>query len=336
MKTLKKLYLDHQGKVSDKWLLYLEEYDRLFSSYRDKEITLLEIGVQNGGSLELWCKYFPKAKKLIGCDINPECERLNYDDPRVSIVVGDANNPITKSKILNMSSEFDIIIDDGSHLSGDIVKSFAHYFDCLKNEGMYIAEDLHCSYWNEFNGGLYYPSSSIAFFKKLFDIVNIEHWGVDKNVNQFLRVFAQKYCVKFNNETLLKIHSIEIMNSLCAIRKKDDDNNVLGKRIISGSDEGIVDGHLGGQLPDLKFDQSTNAWSTLEISPEDQYENLKSELSARNEQLAMMLNSRSWRMTSPLRVAGGYGRKIRSKYWQIREAIKTYGLLAFFKKSFRV
>jgi len=62
MKTLQELYRLHAGKVSDKWSLYLDEYDRLLTPYRDKPIRLLEIGIQNGGSLEIWDEFSPMPK----------------------------------------------------------------------------------------------------------------------------------------------------------------------------------------------------------------------------------------------------------------------------------
>ena len=77
-KTLRELYAEHAGKVSDKWALYLREYDRLFNDYRHQPIRLLEIGVQNGGSLEIWDQYFSNAVCLLGCDINPDCSKLQY------------------------------------------------------------------------------------------------------------------------------------------------------------------------------------------------------------------------------------------------------------------
>lgn len=89
--TLRQLYEQHQGKVSDKWSIYLAEYDRLFSYYRSQPVRMLEIGIQNGGSLEVWSKYFRFAERLVGCDINPDCAKLIYDDPRISVIVGDAN-----------------------------------------------------------------------------------------------------------------------------------------------------------------------------------------------------------------------------------------------------
>ena len=156
-KTLTEIYEEHTGKVSDKWPLYLSEYDRIFKGYRTQPIKILEIGIQNGGSLEIWPKFFPNGKKFIGCDINPNCAKLQFEDPRIKLVIGDANTNKTQNDILQHSSEFDIVIDDGSHLSSHIIKSFARYFPILLDGGVYVAEDLHCSYWVDYEGGLLDP-----------------------------------------------------------------------------------------------------------------------------------------------------------------------------------
>ena len=105
---------------------------------RDSPVRLLEIGVQNGGSLDIWSQFFPNAEAIVGCDINPDCERLTYDDPRISVIVGDANDPQTQQRILQLSGQFDIVVDDGSHQSSDIVKTFALYFPLLAG-----GRDLH-------------------------------------------------------------------------------------------------------------------------------------------------------------------------------------------------
>nr|MBP9087896.1 class I SAM-dependent methyltransferase [Kofleriaceae bacterium] len=134
--TLRQLYEQHQGKVSDKWSIYLAEYDRLFSYYRSQPVRMLEIGIQNGGSLEVWSKYFRFAERLVGCDINPDCAKLIYDDPRISVIVGDANADHSAEQVFACSEKFDIIIDDGSHTSSDIVRSFARYFPSIVDGGM--------------------------------------------------------------------------------------------------------------------------------------------------------------------------------------------------------
>ena len=213
-KTHSQLHSEHVGKLSDKWALYLTEYDRAFSEYRDSPVRLLEIGIQNGGSLEIWSKYFLNGVKFVGCDINPKCSRLQFDDSRISVVIGDANADGTQKAILNHSPEFDIVIDEGSHVSSDIVKSFVKYFTKIVDGGVYIAEDLHCSYWQEYEGGLYDPFSSISFFKALADIINFEHWGVDKSREELLNGFSSKYGLVISNELLERVHSVVFINSV--------------------------------------------------------------------------------------------------------------------------
>ena len=241
-KTLKRLFQDHQGKISDKWSLYLDEWDRLFNPYRDQKINLLEIGVQNGGSLEVWGRYFLKAVKIVGCDIDKKCEHLRYDDPRIAVIVGDANSDDCESKILQQALMFDIILDDGSHKTSDILRSFARYFPHLTDGGIYVVEDLHCSYWDYFEGGLYNPLSAMAFFKRLTDVLNHEHWRNNQTRGSFLTKFGQEFGVKFDEFDLTRIHAIEFVNSLCIIRKLTPDKNVLGERIIVGTGEDITTG----------------------------------------------------------------------------------------------
>ena len=164
MKLLKDLYQNHSGKVSDKWTIYLNEYEDKLSQYQKLPIKFFEIGILNGGSLEIFSKYFLNAELILGCDIDKKCKELHFVEPNIKLVVGDVNNEKIKNEIIR-HAKFDIILDDGSHNSDDIVKTFCNYFNYLKNEGLYIIEDLHCSYWREHRGGLFYPTSSINFFK---------------------------------------------------------------------------------------------------------------------------------------------------------------------------
>ncbi len=238
--SLKQLFKDHQGKLSDKWSLYLDEWDRLFDPYCLRQINLLEIGIQNGGSLEVWGKYFQNALKIIGCDIDEKCGQLRFVDPRISVIVGDANSDITESVILKRSPLFDIIIDDGSHISSNVVRSFARYFPHLVDGGIYVVEDLHSSYWDNFGGGLHNPLSAMSFFKRLTDILNFEHWRNSQTRNNSLAKFSAEYGVNFEDLTLSRIHSIEFINSLCIIVASSPDENILGERVVSGNVEEVT------------------------------------------------------------------------------------------------
>ena len=333
-KTLKEYYEEHKGKVADKWSLYLAEYERIFHDYQNRPLRLLEIGVQNGGSLEVWARYFPKAKILVGCDINMDCSHLSYEDPRITIVVGDANSDATQTAILGYGSTFDVIIDDGSHFSSDVVKSFVRYFPYLADSGVFVAEDLHCSYWQEYEGGLFDPFSSMSFFKHLADIVNQEHWGVERKSTEILRGHFIKYGIQIDEEVLKHLHSVEFVNSICIIRKSKPERNRLGPRFIAGSEEQVVPGRLNlhsnqGQIPD----QKNNVWNTpiyesdenlmtfvkeMDICKnsitdlnctitalEGKIATLSQTVSNREDQITALYNSKSWRITRPMRIVLG-------------------------------
>lgn len=269
--SLKSIYAEHRGKVSDKWSIYLDEYDRLFQHYRDEPIRLLEIGIQNGGSLEIWSKFFSKAEKLVGSDINPACMELQFEDPRIGVVVADANTDEAEQRILELSGHFDVIVDDGSHQSRDIVRSFARYFKHLNDGGLYVTEDLHCSYWQDFEGGIFQPYSSIAFFKRLADTVNHEHWGIDKTRSEILRSFDRKYDTRLDEVVLAHIHSIEFVNSMCIIKKARPAENALGTRIVTGTlalvEQRVLP--LNGSRS-AQPNQSTNPWSTRYLPIEEE------------------------------------------------------------------
>lgn len=258
---------------------------------------MLEIGVQNGGSLELWSKYFKSGKKFVGCDCNEKLLNLSFKDPRIDIVVGDVNTLVIKNKIHKCSNSYDLIIDDGSHISSDIIKSFILYFPMLMDEGIYIIEDLHCSYWQEYEGGLFYPLSSVEFLKKLIDLINYEHWGVDKKITDHLESFTSLYGIEIKDDILEQIHSIEFINSLCVIKKKDKKFNKLSKRFIVGNDMQVEPSIYRFKNQYSKpLSQIKNSCSDLKSFPMGFKEKIE-ELASKDQELAALRNSFSWKIT---------------------------------------
>lgn len=280
MKNLKELYQEHHGKASDKWEIYLSSYHEILTPKRETLKNLLEIGVQNGGSLEIWREYFPHAEHVIGCDINPACGELVYNAPAINVIIGDSSTEEVKQKIAAIAPKFDVIIDDGSHRSSDIIKSFLLYFPLVEDDGIYIIEDLHCSYWQDFEGGLYDPYSSMAFLKKLADIPNLEHWGIKRTAEEYLQPFYQHYgCEDWPFSGYDQIHSVMFINSLCIIQKKKTRENKLGVRFIVGEEQSVVGGtkvYDGTQdvMPDQELDEQQNPWSQQIIFPEMEWRKL--------------------------------------------------------------
>lgn len=278
-KTLEQIYAEHTGKVSDKWTIYLSEYERIFSQYRHKPLCLLEIGSQNGGGLEILAKYFQQGCHFVGADININCAKLVFDDARIRVVVGDATTDKVQEEIQGIVSSFEIIIDDGSHRSSDIVKTFARYFPMLLDGGVFIIEDLHCSYWSEFEGGLFDPYSSLAFFRKLTDVINHEFWGIAKHRNSILKGFFSRYEIYIDEETLQHIHSIEFINSMCVIRKMGHVRNILGARLVAGQVETVLPGGLDHRLSFMRAQDQSGNIRAMGLASEDKVIILSTEIS---------------------------------------------------------
>ncbi|MEL7217983.1 MAG: class I SAM-dependent methyltransferase, partial [Pseudomonadota bacterium] len=214
-------------------------YSQLFANYRERRVRILEIGIQNGGSLEVWSKYFPNAVAIVGCDIDEKCRDLVYDDPRISVIVGDANDPKIFAQVCEISDTFDIIIDDGSHISGDIVRAFSRFFPIVSPGGVFVAEDLHCSYWSAFEGGLEDPASALSFFRRLADLTNKEHWGGPLSAADSLSFFADRHGCTFDEMPLLGVSQVAFFNSLAVVHRGTPEDRALGTRIVVGQ-EAIV------------------------------------------------------------------------------------------------
>jgi hypothetical protein len=55
-------YFKSSPKYSIKWSNYFEIYENILKKYINKKITLVEIGVGNGGSLFMWKKFWEKGQ----------------------------------------------------------------------------------------------------------------------------------------------------------------------------------------------------------------------------------------------------------------------------------
>jgi GT2 family glycosyltransferase/SAM-dependent methyltransferase len=183
LERLVTLFFAHDGNVVDKWEQYLSIYASEFARFlkEGKTVRMLEIGVQNGGSLEVWAKYLPAGSEIVGLDIDPAVEKIHFDRP-IKVVVADVND-IERRELLLGAEPFDIIIDDGSHRSDDIVQAFRSLFDKLQPGGVYIVEDLHASYWDGLGGGFRRPGSAIEFFKDTVDSLAIDYFETNAKIS---------------------------------------------------------------------------------------------------------------------------------------------------------
>jgi hypothetical protein len=123
---------------------YLDVYAIYFEPLRHKSLSILEIGVREGASLILWHEFFPRAK-IYGIDIDPACARAPLLSDRMHIAIGDQGDGAFMAGCFP-NVEFDIVIDDGSHINRLTLAAFKSLWSRLKLGGLYCVEDLGCSY----------------------------------------------------------------------------------------------------------------------------------------------------------------------------------------------
>ena len=150
---------------------YTEIYHQYFKEIKHRKIRILEIGIgggentkYGGNSLKMWAKYFPKSE-VLGIDLY---DKSLLDYRRIQTFRGSQ----TDEKFLSQFDNLDIIIDDGSHINEDVIKSFEILFPKLNAGGYYCIEDLENSYWKESGGdetNLLAPNTMMNYFKSLID-----------------------------------------------------------------------------------------------------------------------------------------------------------------------
>jgi cephalosporin hydroxylase len=143
-----RLFFAHRGRPIRKWVHYFGVYEGYLEKYRNKPITMLEIGVSGGGSLELWREYFGPDARIFGIDIDPEC--AHRVSPPNQVRIGSQDDPKFLESVIAEMGVPDIILDDGSHVASHQIASFRVLFPHLKDGGLYIVEDVHTAYWPEF------------------------------------------------------------------------------------------------------------------------------------------------------------------------------------------
>lgn len=135
---------------------YTDIYQSYLESYRAKPVSILEIGLgvlgdrwearivhgrnEGGASLKMWYDYFPKGR-ILGVDVNA-CPHLDND--RIGTFVADQGKVAELQSVIDAAegTEFDVIIDDGSHRPDHQQISLGFLFKFLKSGGLYFIEDL--------------------------------------------------------------------------------------------------------------------------------------------------------------------------------------------------
>jgi hypothetical protein len=217
MPSLEELFDRGTDGRCSKWRHYFEIYERYLSRFKGTPCTYLEIGVSKGGSLEIFQEYLGEKARLVGVDINPECKQ--YERDQVEILIGDQSDGTFMGDVVAAKGPFDIIIDDGGHVSDQQLVSFLTLFPQLKEGGVYIVEDLHTTFWLGFQNSRF-GINFYDFARGLVEKLTLYH--IDQRLfERYNTPMDQRTgSVNFDNFAVNEVHSIHFYDSVIVFEKK--------------------------------------------------------------------------------------------------------------------
>lgn len=184
---------------------YVRWYEQWFSSLRNKPVTLLELGYGGhenpelgGASALMWRDYFPNGKIVV---VDIETKELTPKHNGINFRRGNQADPEFIKSLHAEFGDFDIIIDDASHVSSLTIASIQLLWPMLKPGGVYAVEDTHMAYhshWygnHEANVNPDRPTSTGAptamqYLRRMADDVNFHGCG---DLDLFPREFWRGY-----------------------------------------------------------------------------------------------------------------------------------------------
>lgn len=166
-------FLANPGRLIHKWMHYFDIYHHHFERFRGRPVTIVEFGVYHGGSLQMWKHYFGAGARIVGVDVNPACKTLEED--QIEVVIGDQEDRAFLAGLREQLGPADIVIDDGGHTMAQQLATFEEMFSAVRAGGLYLVEDLHTSYWEEYGGGYGAEGTFIEHAKGLIDQLHAWH-----------------------------------------------------------------------------------------------------------------------------------------------------------------
>lgn len=206
-----------------KWLHYFPVYESALAAHRSRPIRMLEIGVARGGSLQMWRRYLPEAT-IVGIDIDQSCQQFDAPAQAVHVRIGSQADTAFLQRVIDEFGPFDVILDDGSHMTSHMVRTFQYLFpNGLASGGVYIVEDIQSNYWRDFRDS---SESFVDFTKRLIDAMHA-HYPVAENLELDFRFGDSRQLAEFRvplATTLLE--KVEFYDSIAVFRRADGQRQV--------------------------------------------------------------------------------------------------------------
>ena len=168
MKTSLRAIYNSVPYLSIKYDTYFTVYEALLQKYVGRRVTVVEVGVFNGGSLFMWREFFGPKARIIGIDLNPATKM--WEQHGFEIYIGDQTSEQFWREFFAEVGSVDVVIDDGGHTNVQQITTVHCAIEHIHDGGTLIVEDVHTSYFREYGN----PSSRsfINFTAKIIDAIN--------------------------------------------------------------------------------------------------------------------------------------------------------------------
>ena len=235
MNNLKKSF-QASPKYSIKWSNYFNIYENILKKFVNKKITIVEVGIGDGGSLFMWKNFFGKKAKIIGVELNPDTKKL--EKYGFKVFNGDQSNPNFWKKFYKKVGKIDILIDDGGHTNLQQITTLMESIKNINNGGIIVVEDTHTSFMK--NKGFKNPSkySFINYTTSLIENIHRRNPMLKKELNYFSK----------------KIYSLKFYDSLTVI-------NIAKKKLLKTKNL-ENNKKLRNYFDDFRFKKETNIKSS--------------------------------------------------------------------------
>ena len=197
---------------SVKHTTYFPVYDHLLSKYLDKDITFVEVGILEGGSLFMWKELFGDNARIIGIDINNGA--LRWIEDGFEIFIGSQSDPKFWKDFYSKVGKIDVLLDDGGHSFEQQIVTVSESVNNINDGGTIIIEDVSTSYLKEYGGPSKHSFSSYA--KNISDGIMYRNFNFNNSNSNERNIWNVQFF-----ESIIAFH---IDKSLCAIDSKEVSN----------------------------------------------------------------------------------------------------------------
>jgi hypothetical protein len=279
-------FLASDHRRTHKWYQYFPVYERHCERFRNRYVTLFEIGIAEGGSMQLWKRHLGPFVRIVGIDIYPLCKQLEED--QIQVRIGSQDDLEFLGRVVAEFGNPDIVIDDGSHHQAHVNATFDFLYPRVAKNGLYVIEDLHAAYWPDHGAGLRHPDSFIERAKRYVDEMHAHYTGGELPASALGQRTA----------------SIHFYDSIVVLEVGE--HRIMGHTMTGDATRFRADWQPGD--PQQQGTEARVEPSGAEAEAAQALQREMQELRSRVEQLerqnAALRGSTSWRVTRPLREVG--------------------------------